>query len=345
MQAGSAVRIFPVYKYDVVEANAAMLAPAVVDIVTLTANAHRKSPSLVSAKGKKSIMANLNQSITSVTSVIRAPFEPTVLRNRSSPKGRVSIQMAMDSFDANMRPSTGSSGSTRSNTGGSAFSTGANDSTRKTSVNSDFFKELTGSSEKKKGPRRCPARSSPPEAYLGTIEETGLEKATIITVERAAAAKIYLETYYNELLARPHPRTLRRRAMEYDLWCSRKLTMAQKDAARREFYEEERWSLRETRVLRWRSSRASRGEGPGPFLDDFEVVKVLGKGSFGVVRLVRERERGFDGARYCQRQQVYAMKVIRKSDNLRGSQEGHLRAERDFLVASENSDWYVPPAP
>ena len=36
------------------------------------------------------------------------------------------------------------------------------------------------------------------------------------------------------------------------------------------------------------------------------------------------------------------MKVIRKSDMLRNCQEGHLRAERDFLVASENSRWVVP---
>jgi len=35
------------------------------------------------------------------------------------------------------------------------------------------------------------------------------------------------------------------------------------------------------------------------------------------------------------------MKVIRKSDMLRNSQEGHLRAERDFLVAAENSRWFV----
>ena len=35
------------------------------------------------------------------------------------------------------------------------------------------------------------------------------------------------------------------------------------------------------------------------------------------------------------------MKVIRKSDMLRNSQEGHLRAERDFLVASEGSRWYA----
>jgi hypothetical protein len=34
------------------------------------------------------------------------------------------------------------------------------------------------------------------------------------------------------------------------------------------------------------------------------------------------------------------MKAIRKSDMLRNSQEGHLRAERDFLVAAEGSRWY-----
>ena len=36
------------------------------------------------------------------------------------------------------------------------------------------------------------------------------------------------------------------------------------------------------------------------------------------------------------------MKVIRKSDMLRAAQEGHLRAERDFLVAAEGSRWVVP---
>jgi len=36
---------------------------------------------------------------------------------------------------------------------------------------------------------------------------------------------------------------------------------------------------------------------------------------------------------------VYAMKVIRKRRMLKTSQEGHLRAERDILVASEGSRW------
>jgi serine/threonine protein kinase len=40
--------------------------------------------------------------------------------------------------------------------------------------------------------------------------------------------------------------------------------------------------------------------------------------------------------------ELFAMKIIRKSAMLRNSQEGHLRAERDFLVASEQSKWVVP---
>ncbi|KAL1799179.1 hypothetical protein ACET3X_003216 [Alternaria dauci] len=103
----------------------------------------------------------------------------------------------------------------------------------------------------------------------------------------------------------------------------------------------------------------------GVHISNYDIIRVLGKGSFGVVRLVREKSdncgslRGsscsigyLDGSLTPRNdkpsptirrpKQVYAMKVIRKSDMLRNSQEGHLRAERDFLVASENSRWVVP---
>ncbi|KAF1939843.1 serine/threonine-protein kinase cbk1 [Clathrospora elynae] len=103
----------------------------------------------------------------------------------------------------------------------------------------------------------------------------------------------------------------------------------------------------------------------GVHVSNYDIVRVLGKGSFGIVRLVREKSdpcgslRGsncsmgyLDGSltpkdgkpppSTRKARQVFAMKVIRKSDMLRNSQEGHLRAERDFLVASENSRWVVP---
>ncbi|KAF1810906.1 kinase-like protein, partial [Eremomyces bilateralis CBS 781.70] len=107
----------------------------------------------------------------------------------------------------------------------------------------------------------------------------------------------------------------------------------------------------------------------------YDIIRVLGKGSFGVVRLVRESSdsstsvpsaKGKSSSHYqstssqraqststtgstpklaggpSPKSQLYAMKVIRKSDMLRNCQEGHLRAERDFLVGSEDSNWVVP---
>jgi len=114
-----------------------------------------------------------------------------------------------------------------------------------------------------------------------------------------------------------------------------------------------------------KSNTLARQTMKGVHISNYDIVRVLGKGSFGVVRLVREKSdncgslRGsscsmgyLDGSltpktdrpspTIRRQKQVFAMKVIRKSDMLRNSQEGHLRAERDFLVASENSRWVVP---
>ena len=43
-----------------------------------------------------------------------------------------------------------------------------------------------------------------------------------------------------------------------------------------------------------------------------------------------------------QERQVYVMKAIGKSDMLRNCQEGYFRGQRDFLIASEKSQWIVP---
>ncbi|PSN61365.1 serine/threonine-protein kinase cbk1 [Corynespora cassiicola Philippines] len=105
----------------------------------------------------------------------------------------------------------------------------------------------------------------------------------------------------------------------------------------------------------------------GAHASHYEIIRILGKGSFGVVRLVREKDgtslQQVNGSNHScaeamepsrnfipsketsilqKSSRIYAMKVIRKSDMLRNSQEGHLRAERDFLVASESSRWVVP---
>lgn len=56
-------------------------------------------------------------------------------------------------------------------------------------------------------------------------------------------------------------------------------------------------------------------------LDDFELLRVVGKGSFGKVFLVRLIATG----------QVYAMKVLKKSEVVRRRQVEHTKAERRIM--------------
>lgn len=151
---------------------------------------------------------------------------------------------------------------------------------------------------------------------------------------------------------------------------------AQRHKARAAFMRQENEFLRQDRVLNSKANTMKQAKGVS--IAGYEVVKVLGKGSFGVVRLVKEKVQpqtdapvvtdveskkrtktdmaslkltarealpllGYRRKELTKlKKEVYAMKVIRKSEMLRNSQEGHLRAERDFLVASENSRWIVP---
>ncbi|KAI1504427.1 kinase-like domain-containing protein [Biscogniauxia marginata] len=233
-----------------------------------------------------------------------------------------------------------------SNTTSSGKSSGpmnGTNTTAKTSFDSKLSSKDNCSGDKRPAStirRKDPEIGSNPDSNLTTIQETALDitSPTVLTVERAAAAKIFIETYFNEQLSNPSPRSLRRRYMEGELYRDDSLTPVEKDIRRRIFYNRETRHLRETRVLKAKSIGAIHGR-RNPLVDNYEVLKILGKGSFGVVRLVRNKVRGDDmqtGNR------VYAMKVIRKSTMLRTSQEGHLRAERDFLVAAEGSRWIVP---
>ncbi|KAK1639070.1 kinase-like domain-containing protein [Colletotrichum phormii] len=156
------------------------------------------------------------------------------------------------------------------------------------------------------------------------------DKQRVHTVERAAAARIYLENYFEEALSsRPTPREQRiaEHQRNMDLYGGH-LGPSEREYYWRLFFAMETNFLREQRNAKTYSCRIARGSD----LENLETLQILGKGSFGVVKLVWDR---------CRRQ-VYAMKVIRKSDMIRSCQEGHLRAERDFLAASENSEWVVP---
>jgi len=81
-----------------------------------------------------------------------------------------------------------------------------------------------------------------------------------------------------------------------------------------------------SRMSRYRQMMAQRRN-----IKDFERIKVIGRGAFGEVRLVREIKTG----------QVMAMKMLKKSEMLKMNQIQHVRAERDLMAASSESNWLV----
>ena len=213
---------------------------------------------------------------------------------------------------------------------------------------------------------------------------------TMLTVELAASAKMFFEMHFNSLFSGEHtPRELRRMELEAMLQ-SGHFTEEEKQVQRSAWFKQESANLRLSRAQKSKS-RPRAANGSGATVAGYEVVRILGKGSFGVVRLVREQGHGssesdtadhirhsssfpreeilnlrkaaVDAVRRTReswsgsppisprpsspripksKKEVFAMKVIRKSDMLKNSQESHLRAERDFLVASEKSRWVVP---
>ncbi|KAL2870948.1 uncharacterized protein BJX67DRAFT_369859 [Aspergillus lucknowensis] len=197
------------------------------------------------------------------------------------------------------------------------------------------------------------------ETPLSPVRELRVISPSILTAEAAANAKVFFETYFNTLYAGMDTRT--QRQYELDQYIAfLPLSPEERMKVKSQWIAQEREYLRQCRVLKSRShSASSRNETPS--LAGFEVIKILGRGSFGVVRLVKEKgsdsptsvrqsEEVADRQRLANHRQamvgvkkdVFAMKVIRKSVMIRNSQEGHLRAERDFLVASANSRWIVP---
>ncbi|CAF1596153.1 unnamed protein product, partial [Adineta ricciae] len=64
--------------------------------------------------------------------------------------------------------------------------------------------------------------------------------------------------------------------------------------------------------------------------DDFETIKIIGRGAFGTVDLVRRKATG----------QVYAMKTLSKFEMLKRSDSAFFWEERNIMAFS-NSDWIV----
>ncbi|KAL8728146.1 MAG: hypothetical protein Q9166_005596 [cf. Caloplaca sp. 2 TL-2023] len=322
---------------------------------------------------------------------------PTVV-HRANLRARPSIQSLRKNLTSGFQGTEKLVGQSSTDPSSHANSSGAfiwSRSTAKTSLSSNVA-SLNGPKNKERSERLERLMNQGPsglchgdirEGSLTPIEETPqVVSPTIVTVESAANAKIFFETYFDALLAgQKCSRSLRRHELEKRIHMEA-LTAEQRQHERALWALHESDQLRQTRILKSKANATNLRS--GVTVAGFDVVKVLGKGSFGVVRLVRQRDSTqdeqpteypaasaaqswsllpredpmarkmstiemlrstLDSQRSSPRRNgrgakrdVYAMKVIRKSDMLRNSQEGHLRAERDFLVASEKSRWVVP---
>ena len=203
-------------------------------------------------------------------------------------------------------------------------------------------------------------------------EGSVLPGLSIMTVEATATAKTFFEAHFNLLLHGPDTREDRREELDQkiDDLCP---PLSVQHRIVKTWERNESDSLRLERVFK--AFEAGKRRSKSLAVGKYSVVKVLGKGSFGVVRLVKEKQcprtlsriastadmirqvsqtlvkspgRETVSSSFSRRRDlnkvkrdVYAMKVIRKSDMLRNSQEGHIRAERDFLVAAEGCKWII----
>lgn len=182
-----------------------------------------------------------------------------------------------------------------------------------------------------------------PMALHATIDACKEQLITSTALaEQCASTKIFFETLYHNIQSETRvasPRSMRRCQMEgtLDFMCS---TMAQQDEMRARFNKLENEHLRTLRCMKARRNSLATGIS----LAGYEMVRVLGKGSFGIVSLVREKRQDTGWSRSRRGGgAVYAMKVIKKSEMLRQCQEAHLRIERDFMVKSaDRSSWMVP---
>lgn len=65
-------------------------------------------------------------------------------------------------------------------------------------------------------------------------------------------------------------------------------------------------------------------------VDDFDTLKIIGRGAFGEVRLVRKKDN----------KQIYAMKKMKKTEMVKRNQVERIKAERDVLALADNP-WIV----
>ena len=66
-------------------------------------------------------------------------------------------------------------------------------------------------------------------------------------------------------------------------------------------------------------------------VQDYEPLKIIGRGAFGEVRVCRHKKTD----------EIVAIKKMKKNEMIVKNQEKHIKAERDILAIAQNNPWIV----
>ncbi|CAF89985.1 unnamed protein product, partial [Tetraodon nigroviridis] len=170
------------------------------------------------------------------------------------------------------------------------------------------------------------------------------------TRERVTVAKVTLENFYSTLLTQHEEREMRSwrkrwmrrayRTRRYSRLCRNTVALLYQPY---KVMRRSQHARKETEFLRLKRTRLG--------LDDFESLKVIGRGAFGEVRvsnglvskMLSHHNLEPRGVRLVQKKDtghIYAMKILRKADMLEKEQVpdcAHIRAERDILVEADSA--------
>ena len=141
------------------------------------------------------------------------------------------------------------------------------------------------------------------------------EPVSSTTKDKAQAAKAYIEGKYSKRKKQDSERV-----EDWDL-LSQKMRELNLNSHEQSLIKQEILH-REAEQLRQQRQKLS--------VFDFEPIKVIGKGAFGEVRVVRHKAT----------REIFAMKRMNKAEMVQKNQMQHIKAERDVLAQSGNP-WIV----
>jgi protein-serine/threonine kinase len=147
-------------------------------------------------------------------------------------------------------------------------------------------------------------------------EQPNPRKYSDNVLKRGTAAKQLVNSFFQENIERARDRNSRAKELDAIL---KDPSISDVVKAR----ESNNLAQKEARFLRFIRTK----ETP----QNFQTIKVIGKGAFGEVKLVQRKTDG----------KIYALKSLIKTEMFKKDQLAHVRAERDILADSKDNPWLV----